>query len=141
MMKPSELATIFGTAIAETTAARHEALEVAAVIIEGEAKAVIGTYKYGWTELADSTKRDRERKGFPPNEPLLRTGELRDSIEHSAGVETAYVGSNLNIAVYQELGTSRIPPRSFLMGAAVHKGKEAAIAAGAILFRPLLQRP
>lgn len=141
MMTLGELAKVFGTAIAETAAARHEALEKAAELIEGEAKRVIGTYKYGWPELAESTKKDRVRKGFPENEPLLRTGEMRDSIEHTAGVETAYVGSNNDKAVWQELGTSRIPPRSFLMGAAMHKGREAAEILGLTLLKPLLLGP
>jgi hypothetical protein len=45
--------------------------------------------------------------------------ELRASIEWQAhGLEGA-VGSNNDKAVWHELGTSRLPPRSFLMGAAV----------------------
>jgi hypothetical protein len=49
----------------------------------------------------------------------LETGELRASIEwQSQGLEGA-VGSNNDKAVWHELGTSRIPPRSFLMGAAL----------------------
>jgi hypothetical protein len=39
--------------------------------------------------------------------------------EHSAVV--GFVGSDLDRAVYQELGTSHIPARSFLMEAAIHK--------------------
>jgi hypothetical protein len=54
------------------------------------------------------------------NSPLLETGEMRASIEwNSHGLE-GHVGSNSDKAVWQELGTSRIPPRSFLVGAAVH---------------------
>lgn len=37
----------------------------------------------------------------------------------------AYAGSDSDIAVYQELGTNRIPPRSFLGGAALRKEDEA----------------
>jgi hypothetical protein len=51
---------------------------------------------------------------FPTPKPLLRTGEMRDSIEYVVAV-----GSDLDVAVYQELGTSRIPPRSFLASAAI----------------------
>lgn len=103
-----------------------EALEGACKIVEEEAKDVIGTYRYNWPQLAESTQADREHKGYPPNEPLLREGTLRDSIEHTViPIESAgYVGSNNKIAVYQELGTNSIPPRSFLEGAARAKEGE-----------------
>lgn len=118
----------------------HVALEQACVVIEDEAKRVIGTYDYGWPELAGSTQADREKRGFPANEPLLRTGEMRDSIEHNVAGKSGFVGSNADIAVYQELGTSRgIPPRSFLAGAAIHKGKEAADAVASELFLKVIK--
>ena len=99
-------------------------LEYAAEKIEKAAKDKIGEYQpqagpFGaWAQLASSTMDDRERKGFPEDEPLLRTGELRDSIEHNIGFQEAHIGSNSPIAEYQELGTDKIPPRSFLGGAA-----------------------
>jgi len=104
----------------------HEALEGAGKIVEKEAKRVIGTYDYGWPQLAESTQVERERRGYPANEPLLREGDLRDSISHTVKEHehACYVGSNSLIAVYQELGTSRIPPRSFLGGAARAKEHE-----------------
>jgi hypothetical protein len=96
----------------------------AAVMVSHEAKDYIGTYNATprWPELAESTKKDREKKGYPANEPLLRTGELKDSITWEAhatshGAE-ACVGSDDQKAVWQELGTSRIPPRPFLTTAA-----------------------
>jgi hypothetical protein len=80
-----------------------------------EAKRVIGTYDYDWPQLSPETL---ARKMM--NTPLIETGEMRASIEwQSHGLEGA-VGSNNDKAVWQELGTSRIPPRSFLVGAAVH---------------------
>jgi phage gpG-like protein len=79
-----------------------------------EAKRVIGEgYPY-WPALKPETL---ARKMM--NTPLLETGELRASIEwQSHGLEGA-VGSNNDKAVWHELGTARIPPRSFLMGAAM----------------------
>lgn len=97
------------------------AIEEACVIVEHEAKRVIGTYDYGWVPLAQATIDDRSRQGFNPDEPLLRTGELRDSIQHTVIGLDGYVGSDNMKAVWQELGTKTIPPRSFLMGAAQHK--------------------
>jgi len=120
-----------------TKKGEEEALEVAAAMIADRAKKLIGTYdaKPRWPELAESTQADRAQKGFPPNEPLLRTGELRDSIgfEIIKPGREAIVGSTSDIAVYQELGTSTIPPRSFLVSAAVSEGKKAARVAGAIV--------
>lgn len=120
----------FATALgAELVHRRHKALEEAAKLVETEAKRVIGTYDYNWPPLAESTKRDRVAKGFAEDEPLLRTGEMRDSIEHTVTMKTiaadeAQIGSNNDKAVWQELGTSHIPARSFLAGAAAHKEKE-----------------
>jgi hypothetical protein len=104
----------------------REALDKAGEIVEEEAKRVIGTYDYGWPQLAESTQEQRVALGFSANEPLLRTGELRDSIEHNVAEHehACYVGSNSPIAVYQELGTSRIPPRSFIGGASRAKEHE-----------------
>lgn len=62
-------------------------------------------------------------QGFEENEPLLRTGELRDSIEHAVGAGEAAIGSNNDKAVWQELGTDKIPPRSFLGSAAVENAE------------------
>lgn len=114
---------------------RH-ALERAARLVEHEAKAAIGEYQEAagqfaaWAPLAPSTLAEKGRLGYaPPDNPLLREGDLRDSIGHE--VEThhlsageAVIGSNSEIAVYQELGTSRMPARSFLGGAAVRKEGE-----------------
>lgn len=108
----------------------HRALDHAARIVKTEAKEEIGVYQaqagsfVAWAELAAATKADRLAHGFPENEPLLRTGDLRDSIGHVVEGHEAAVGSNSDIAVYQELGTARIPPRSFLAGAAIRKEAE-----------------
>ena len=104
-------------------AMEHAALEKCAKIVEKRAKEKIGEYQpqsgpfVGWAELSDYTKADRVSKGFTEDDPLLRTGAMRDSIEHTVHDGVAQVGSNSDIAVYQELGTNRIPPRSFLGGA------------------------
>jgi phage gpG-like protein len=56
--------------------------------------------------------------------PLLETGDLRDSIERDVQHGVAYVGSNNPKALWHEFGTSRIPPRPFLEGAANAKHAE-----------------
>jgi len=100
------------------------ALERVAVAVETTAKAEFGEYQGAigpfpeWAELADSTQADRGRLGYPENEPLLRSGELRDSISHGVEELTATIGSTSDIMVYQEFGTPTIPPRPVLGPAA-----------------------
>jgi len=119
-----------GEMVIETEIATHEGLERAGQIVEREAKAEIGHYQeaagpfQAWQELAESTKDDRVKHGYSENDPLLREGDLRDSIEHKVEGHTAYVGSDSPIAEYQELGTAHIPPRSFLAGALIRKERE-----------------
>ena len=111
--------------------AGNAGLRDAALIIETEAKHEIGTYQgqagpfEAWRELADRTKQERVELGFTENDPLLRTGALRDSIGIASGDGHAEIGSDSEIAVDQELGTRTIPPRSFLGGAAFRKAGQA----------------
>jgi hypothetical protein len=58
--------------------------------------------------IAESTIADKAHHGFPTPKPLLRTGELRDSIEYTVHGLEGCVGSDLEIAVFQELGTRTI---------------------------------
>ncbi len=106
----------------------HDALEEACVVIEDEAKHVLGTYEYNWPPLAPSTI----ARKVTGDSPGLETSETRDSVGHVVSVseKTGYVGSNEDKAVWFELGRPGQPPRPFLGGAAEHKGEEAADAAG-----------
>jgi phage gpG-like protein len=120
-----EMVKVFAEIVVELPLVERGAMEQAAVVVETEAKRVIGTYDYGWPPLAEATKADRIAQGFPEDEPLLRTGGMRDSIEHVSSDKEAHIGSNDDKAVWQELGTSRgIPPRPFLAGALHHKADE-----------------
>jgi HK97 gp10 family phage protein len=105
--------------------AEQAALSVAAQIVAAKAKSYIGTYhaRPKWPQLTEATQEQRSKQGYAPNEPLLRTGALRDSIEWKVvSNHEAHVGSNNQIAVFQELGTSKIPPRPFLGPAAHNNG-------------------
>ncbi|TPD93608.1 hypothetical protein FJP68_14565 [Pantoea vagans] len=88
--------------------------------IEETAKEEIGVYQpaYGpfdaWAPLAESTKADRVRQGYSEDEPLLRSGELRDSIQSEVVGLAAIVGTRSEIGLWQEVGTDRIPPRPFI---------------------------
>jgi len=120
-----EMVAHLATMAAAQTLAVHHGLKKCAERIEKTAKAEIGHYQpevgpfAGWVELADSTKADRVAKGFTENDPLKRTGALADSISHQVGGLEAVIGSDSEIMVYQELGTSSIPPRAVLGPAAI----------------------
>jgi phage gpG-like protein len=94
-------------------------VEKACQIVQARAKKTIGTNQEMWAPLAASTIADKAAHGFPTPKPLLRTGELRDSIEYTVNGLEGCVGSDSDKAVWHELGTSRIPPRSFLVSAAI----------------------
>lgn len=93
--------------------------------LEKEAKDKIGHLQdqvgpfAAWAELAESTKADKENKGYVFNHeynPLYRTGELQDSIHYDWNPAEHHLrlGSSDEIMIYQELGTKYIPPRSVL---------------------------
>lgn len=142
--------TEFAVYLGELALAQHIAdkalLTRAATVVQIEAKRKIGAYQPGagpfapWAPLADSTVAEKERLGYvgqvSDDDPLLRTGGMRDSIEKNADAAEAFVGSDDDKAVWQELGTRRIPPRSFLGSAAVEKTPEILriMGAGTTLF-------
>ena len=80
----------------------------------------LGTYQEGWAPLKPETIA-RKATG---DSPLLETGKMRDSISHYVNpfsvVMEVVVGSTDKHAVFQEQGTSRIPPRPFLSLAMKH---------------------
>jgi phage gpG-like protein len=107
--------------VAKTKAMEHDLKKVEHAIIAracemvcAEAKRVLGEGYPEWPALQPETIAHKMGKG-----PLLETGELRGSIEWHAEGNEGQVGSNIEKAVWHELGTARIPPRPFLMGAAI----------------------
>lgn len=104
---------------------RDELLKKTAIFVDSvaeQAKDLIGRENEEWAPLAPSTVAEKTRLGFvgqrSATDPLLRTGTMRDSIsaivsETLFGV-TGIVGAEDPKAVWQELGSSRIPPRPFL---------------------------
>jgi phage gpG-like protein len=135
----------FVTMQADIKLAEEAAVAMAMKIVQRTAKRMIG--KSGnpfWPELAQSTIEDKIRHGWPVPSPLLRTGELRDSIEtagpfRSGNTVRGYVGSNNDKAVWHELGTSRVPPRPFLSLAAMGKEKEIVEKTAAIIFATMVR--
>jgi len=115
----------------------HVALEVVAAKMQKTARDEIGIYQPetgpfpAWAELAEFTVQDRLAQHYSPDEPLLRDGTLRDSITHEVEGLEAVIGSDSDIAVWQELGTVKIPPRPFLGTAAFHDAHFAVATVGA----------
>jgi phage gpG-like protein len=72
-----------------------------------------------WPELAESTKIDRARHGYPADHPMLeRTRTLRDNMKGSHDHHSAEVGPSEDIeyAALQNFGSEdgRVPAREFL---------------------------
>jgi HK97 gp10 family phage protein len=126
-----------GAAEVALRTSEYRALDKAAQLIEKSAKAEIGVYQPevgpfpAWAPLAESTVEDRVRKGYTPNDPELRSGALRESISREVSGREAVVGSDSEVMVYQEMGTSKMPPRPILGPAAFKNKKQIARIIGA----------
>ncbi len=106
------------------------ALERVLKKVEATAKAEFGKYQPAaapfpaWPELADATKDERVALGYSENDPLLREGDLRESIEHRKTEPLeGEVGSTDERMPYSEFGTANEPPRSVL-GPALYRSKD-----------------
>jgi hypothetical protein len=120
MMTCAEFAEILGRAAVKAQTGLVVPTEELMEDVQNKAKEAIGTYAYGWPQLAEATQESRVNLGFSANDPLLRTGALQADVSERA--ETSGMGaegvvySNMKEGLWAELGTSRgEPPRSFLM--------------------------
>lgn len=103
-------------------------LEAQGAAIETSAKSKFGGYQTGWKPLSESTKAERARQGFTPDDPLFRSGGLRDAVHHKVEGETVFIGVESGETLHspkgkeveaamvmevQEYGDSlgRVPPR------------------------------
>ena len=65
-----------------------------------------------WRELAESTKADRKRKGFPPERPILeRTGTMKNAYAYKYTKTTYWMDNPTPYFKYHQKGTKRIPQR------------------------------
>ena len=120
----------FATHLVKLSASSHEVVshvtDRSAEEIQKTAQGMIGQYQQAigpyskWQDLADSTEAEKARLGYSVDAPLLRTGEMKNSIERTVHGYEAAVGSNDKNMIYHELGTSKIPPRPVLGPAALH---------------------
>lgn len=127
------LARHAGSVAARMDLAINAGLKTAAKIVHMRVREKFGHYQEAegpfprWAPLTDATMAEREREGYPPNEPLLRSGTLRDSYETDAGHMWAGVGSALPQAEGHELGipSRGVPARSTLGISLVESEKDA----------------
>lgn len=123
-----DLAKTLEERLAAVPVAIQSGLKAAGELVRDKAREMIGEYHPAigdlpaWAPLKEATKAERARLGFAPDEPLLRTGLLRDAIETRSvpnGVRVGVFGDNelAPVAFAQELGTQHIPPRAFVRGA------------------------
>lgn len=116
------LARHAGVVAAKMDLALNAGLKTAAKIVRRRVRSKFGHYQQGegpfptWAPLTDATMAEREREGYPADQPLLRTGTLRDSYELDSGHMWAGVGSSLPQAEGHELGipSRGVPARSTL---------------------------
>ena len=100
----------FAAVEADLEAAREPMIAAACQMVAGRSRDLIGVPKAEWAPLAAETL---QRKGGI-NTPLLEHGALRASIEWNADRNHGFVGTDSDVGIFMELGTSRAPPRSFL---------------------------
>jgi hypothetical protein len=124
----TSFAALLGTIGADMHHANHVALDHAGRIVRDEARRVLGTYDYNWSPLSARTI---ARKGT--DNPGIETGEMRDNTNYRADEHSAEIGSDLDKAVWFELGTSRQPPRSYLAGAFQHQRAHVVDAIGRVI--------
>jgi hypothetical protein len=126
------------TRVEATRHAQKEGLNAAGAMLVHEARATIGEYQDAagpfpaWPELSEATLYGgvnevgyhypgKVELGYsPPDNPLLRTGQMRASIEHEASEAQVIFGTNDPVAVFQEFGTEKMPARSFI-GATMYR--------------------
>lgn len=130
-----ERLAVYGNEVTEAIA------EKSAEHIRDAAREKLGVYQPAtgpfpqWVSLSQETMAERMRYGFTPNEPLLRSGQLRDAIASSVVPGGAQIGVPHGphyepdgtvkdvgeIAIDMEFG-SVAPPRPFL-GPAAYESK------------------
>lgn len=96
--------------------APFETAKITAPVLAQSVKDVFG-HDPPLATLAESTQIERANLGYSPNEPLVRTGETRESVESIAVFNLAATGSTDPLARCAEDGSPNRPPRPvFLIG-------------------------
>ena len=144
------LARALSRVAAELPNTYADAMRASAVAVQDDAKERIGHYQAGWAALAPSTVAEKTRLGYAGvplpggdggDNPLLRTGELRDSITCWSTAREFIVGSASDTLKFQEFGTKTIPPRPVLGPAMMHTMPFAVTVLGRAIAATLRNEP
>lgn len=162
-MTLKEFAQHVSRAAARAPGAETMALRSSGFRLVREAQSYIGQYQptrgpfpawkrlaygtlHGGTSPAGYRYMGKIELGFaPPDRPLLRTGQMRGSIEFTVGGRGVTIGSPDPVARWQEFGLpasaehAGIPPRPFIGPALYTRGKLEANYVARVVFRPLLR--
>lgn len=118
-----ELANAFRKSIDRMPVTYASAAAAGSKLVEEAAKHKLGTYQpeigpfNEWDPLKPATIAEKQSHGYADegnDNPLVRTGGLRDSVKSESSNVGFIVGSDSEVAILQELGTRYIPPRPFL---------------------------
>jgi HK97 gp10 family phage protein len=122
-----------GLKLAERSASFYakaqKGLRRAARAVERTAKSEFGTYQPEqgphpeWPELAEATMDERVREGYTPNDPLLRSGDMKKHTSFEVHGLEAAIGSTDPKMVFHEFGTEHMPARP-VFGPAAFRNKE-----------------
>lgn len=128
----TQFVEFLGTRVEAVRSGQFHGMHEAADMLVHTAQGMIGEYQGAvgdfpeWKELAQTTLYggvDEHGRRFPgkvelgyapPDNPLLRTGQMRGSIEKHVEEHTIVIGTHDPVAHYQEFGTDKIPARSFI---------------------------
>ena len=109
-----QFANLLSTIAAQVSHEEKQAKMHAAEAMVKTAKEMVGSEGNGWPPLAESTIAEKERLGYTGHvsatDPLLRTGEYRDSFSVTEGPPTQFGTTDENAAVH-EFGNAHEPPR------------------------------
>ena len=128
----------------KTVAVDKGALTEAADFLTKAAIGKFGSYQRkagpfpAWKPLADDTKIIRVKQGYSEDEPLLRTGETRDSVSNEVSDSEAVIGSTKQEMIYHELGTKTEPPRPVFGPVAFESKKQVMKIIGSHMFNALI---
>lgn len=115
---PRETARLLAEIDQAIPAAIHRTLTSAAERLQADARAMVGTEPAIWPALATATIAQKQRLGFTghvsPTDPLLRTGQLRESITATADPDGITLASSDPVMTFHEHGTARMPARPVL---------------------------
>lgn len=94
------------------------------ITVEDNSKKVLSEFKAGIAKALEEIGITAE--GYAKLKCPVDTGNLRNSIAHSAGNDgnSEYIGTNVEYAPYQELGTKYAVGKHFLKDAAGNHGGE-----------------